>query len=139
MATKKKKPAIEGKPKGIIDDIIEVGAKLIRPNTRDAAKVYVQAGTRMRKSAKQLGKLSKEYNSVSRSGLAGDANVIRGKELRKQAGAKMDEMRLYRGARKGTVRDMERATGKPMKRAAQTRIKEVAKLEKKAKYPYGKK
>jgi len=138
----KKKSAIEarqGHPTGIIDDIINVGSKLIRPKTRDAAKVYLQAGTSMRRSAKQLGKLSKEYNSTSRSGLAGDANVIRGKELRKQAKAKMDDVKLGYGARKGTVRAMEKEMGKPLKRVAKNKVSEAKKLEKMANYPYGKK
>ena len=138
----KKKSAIEarqGHPAGIINDIINIGSKIASRKTRDAAKVYIQVGIPMRKEVKRIGKLTKEYNSTSRSGLAGDKNVIRGKELRKEAQKRMDKVNLYYGGREGTVRSIEKATGKPLKRVAKGRKAESKRLEKMANYPYGKK
>lgn len=136
MATKKKSAiqVRQGHPTGIIDDIINVGSKLVRPKTRDAAKVYLQAGTSMRRETKKLKRITKEYNSTSRSGLAGDANVIRGKKLSKQAQEKMDRVSLSYNARKGTVRAMEKEMGKPLKRVEKTRVKDSKKISNAVRY-----
>ncbi len=66
MATKKRKPAITGlsRPQGIIDDIIEVGADVVRRKTRDMAKHHIASGKRMRKAAKDLGKSEKTLRSA---------------------------------------------------------------------------
>ena len=66
MAAKKRKPAIEGKPKGIIDDVIEVGVDLVRRSTRDMAQHHIASGKRMRKAATKLGKSEKILNDVKR-------------------------------------------------------------------------
>lgn len=54
MATKKKSAieARQGHPTGILDDIIEVGADVVRRKTRDMAKHHIASGKRVRKAAK---------------------------------------------------------------------------------------
>jgi hypothetical protein len=132
MATKKKSAieARQGHPAGIIDDIIGMGTKLVQKKTKDAARAYVAAGRPMRREAKKIGKLQKEYSSTSRSGLGGDANVIRGKELRAEARKANEVKEIHYLGRKGMVRDIEKTTGKPMKRVRKKAYSENVKLRK---------
>ena len=133
MATKKKSAieARQGHPSGILDDIAKMGSKLLKRNsTGYAARAYVGAGRPMRREAKKIGKLQKEYSSTSRSGLGGDANVIRGKELRAEARKANELKEIYYDGRKGMVRDIEKTTGKPMKRVRKKAYSENVKLRK---------
>lgn len=124
----KKKSAIEarqGHPAGIIDDIVGMGTKLVQKKTKDAARAYVGAGRPMRRAAKKVGKLQKEYSNVPRSG-------ERAKELRIEA-RKADDLRdIHQLGRRAMVRDIEKTTGKPMKRVRKKRYAEDVKLRKSA-------
>ena len=128
MATKKKS-AIEvrqGHPSGIIDAIASMGSKLLKRNsTGYAARAYVGAGRPMRRAAKKVGKLQKEYDVTPRAG-------ERAKELRAEARKANELKQIYQDGRKGMVRDIEKTTGKPMKRVRSKRYAEDVKLRKSA-------
>jgi hypothetical protein len=122
----KKKSAIEvrqGHPAGIIDDIIGMGTKLVQKKTKDAARAYVSAGRPMRREAKKVGKLQKEYSNVPRGG-------ERAKELRTEARKANEVKEIHYLGRKGMVRDIEKTTGKPMKRVRKKAYSENVKLRK---------
>ena len=125
MATKKKSAieARQGHPTGIIDDIASMGSKLLKRDTGYAARAYVGAGRPMRKAAKKVGRLQKEYNNVPRAG-------ERAKELRTEARKANELKEIYYDGRKGMVRDIEKTTGKPMKRVRKKRYAEDVKLRK---------
>jgi hypothetical protein len=126
----KKKSAIEtrqGHPSGIIDDIVGMGSKLLKRNsTGYAARAYVGAGRPMRRAAKKVGKLQKEYSNVPRAG-------ERAKELRTEARKANEIKEIHYLGRKGMVRDIEKTTGKPMKRVRKKAYSENVKLRKIAK------
>jgi hypothetical protein len=125
MATKKKSAieARQGHPTGIIDDIASMGSKLLKRDTGYAARAYVGAGRPMRKAAKKVGRLQKEYSNVPRAG-------ERAKELRTEARKANELKEIYYDGRKGMVRDIEKTTGKPMKRVRKKRYAEDVKLRK---------
>jgi hypothetical protein len=125
MAAKKKSAIQLGnqKPKGIIDDIVGMGTKLVQKKTKDAARAYVASGRPMRRAAKKIGKLQKEYSNVPRSG-------GRAQELRTEARKTNDYLETHYFGRKAMLKDIEKTTGKRVERVRKKHVKERQELRK---------
>jgi hypothetical protein len=121
MATKKKSAieARQGHPSGIIDDILEMGTKVLRPKTNDAATVFMQSGKRMRIKANAMA--NPTPRRIAKAEKKGSSKYFDIK----------DEMKLRGILRK----DVEKTTGKPLKRSQKTVNKDIRMIRKKV---YGK-
>jgi|LakMenEpi03Aug12_release.lakeMendotaPanAssembly.Ray.scaffolds.fasta_scaffold828937_2 hypothetical protein len=136
MATKKRKPAITGlsRPQGIIDDIIEVGADVVRRKTRDMAQHHIASGKRMRKEAKRIGKNEKILNSKLRDPLAmGTVNDIRKKSINSYS-----ELKSWQDSRRKMrelIADAKGTRSVPTKASEARRAREGKQLKKKTGLP----
>ena len=132
MATKKRKPAIEGKPKGIIDDIIEVGVDVVRRSTRDMAQHHIASGKRMRKAATKLGKSEKILNDVKRR-----PKSVKNKDLEafekssKKSYLEMKDWQDSRRKMRELIADAKGTKSVPTKASEARRLREGKQLKKK--------
>lgn len=133
MASKKKSAieARQGHPSGIIDDIIEVGADVVRRKTRDMAKHHIASGRRMRKAAKTLGKNEKIFKTKLRDPLPmGTVNDIRKKSLKSY-----EEVKWWQDNRKKMrelIADEKGKKSVPTKSSEARRVRESKQLKKKS-------
>jgi hypothetical protein len=136
MATKKRKPAITGlsRPQGIIDDIIEVGADVVRRKTRDMAQHHIASGKRMRKEAKRIGKNEKILNSKLRDPLPmGTVN-----DIRKKSNNSYSELKSWQDSRRKMrelIADAKGTRSVPTKASEARRAREGKQLKKKTGLP----
>lgn len=134
MATKKRKPAITGvaRPQGFIDDIIEVGADVVRRQTRDMAKHHIASGKRMRKAATKLGKSESIVKDVKRR-----PKSVKNKDLEafeKSSKKSFEEMKWWQDSRRKMrelIADEKGTRSVPTKASEARRVREGKQLKKK--------
>ena len=137
MATKKRKPAITGlsRPQGIIDDIIEVGADVVRRKTRDMAKHHIASGKRMRKEAKKIGRNEKLINRSTPSDPLPLVNVSK---VLKSSNKSYSELKSWQDSRRKMrelIADAKGTRSVPTKASEARRAREGKQLNKKTGLP----
>ena len=135
MAAKKRKPAIEGKPKGIIDDIIEVGVDVVRRSTRDMAKHHIASGKRMRREAKKIGRNEK---LVNRTKLRDPLPMGTVNQINKSSNKSYSELKSWQDSRRKMrelIADAKGTKSVPTKASEARRAREGKQLKKKTGLP----